>query len=196
MRYRETIKDGVLNEGASERLLAECKASLSCDLPSDYLQFLRKHDGGEGFAGETYIVLWRAEELADFNREYEVDQYAPGILLIGSNGGGEAFGFDTHDAAMPVVRVPFVGMDRQLAIAVGDSFSSSLGELAKVKVSDSKKAAELPGEKYRGMELFEVKPVILSGDPVDPQNKIWVTRQQHFELVRFWNRLIRDVRGE
>ena len=46
-----------------------------------------------------------------------------------------------------------------MAIAVGDSFSSSLGELAKVKVSDSKKAAGLLGEKYRGMALFEVKPV-------------------------------------
>lgn len=47
---------------------------------------------------------------------------------------------------------------------------------------------------HLGMELFEIKPVIFGGDPVDPQNKTWLTRQQHFEAVRYWNRLIRDLR--
>lgn len=45
-----------------------------------------------------------------------------------------------------------------------------------------------------GMELIEVTPVILGGDPVDPKNKTWVTRQQHFEAVRYWNRVIRQLR--
>jgi len=48
----------------------------------------------------------------------------------------------------------------------------------------------------RGMELVEIKPIIVGGDPVDPQNKTWVTRQQHFELVRFWNRVISDLRKQ
>lgn len=32
--------------------------------------------------------------------------------------------------------------------------------------------------------------------PTDPKNKTWVTRQQHFELVRFWNRIISDLRKQ
>ena len=48
----------------------------------------------------------------------------------------------------------------------------------------------------RGMELVEIKPIIVGGDPIDPQNKAWVTRQQHFELVRFWNRVIGDLRKQ
>ena len=48
----------------------------------------------------------------------------------------------------------------------------------------------------RGMELVEIKPIIVGGDPVDPQNKTWATRQQHFELVRFWNRVISDLRKQ
>ncbi len=48
----------------------------------------------------------------------------------------------------------------------------------------------------RGMELAEIKPIIVGGDPVDPQNKTWVTRQQHFELVRFWNRVISELRKQ
>ena len=45
-----------------------------------------------------------------------------------------------------------------------------------------------------GMELFEIKPIILNGDPVDPKNKTWLTRQQHFEAVRYWNRVILELR--
>lgn len=51
-----------------------------------------------------------------------------------------------------------------------------------------------PDARLKGMELVEIKPIIVGGDPTDPQNKTWVTRQQHFELVRFWNRVISDLR--
>lgn len=46
------------------------------------------------------------------------------------------------------------------------------------------------------MELVEIKPVILGGDPIDPQNKAWITRQKHFEYVRYWNGLISDLRDK
>jgi hypothetical protein len=42
----------------------------------------------------------------------------------------------------------------------------------------------------KGMELFEVKPIAVGGDPVSLENKIWLTRQEHFEAVRFWKRTI------
>jgi hypothetical protein len=42
----------------------------------------------------------------------------------------------------------------------------------------------------KGMELFEVTPIAVGGDPVSLENKIWLTRQEHFEAVRFWNRTI------
>jgi hypothetical protein len=82
-------------------------------LPKSYIDFLKEHNGGEGFIGDNYIIFWKAEELVDFNREYEVKTYAPGIFLFASSGGGEGYGFDTDDAAMPIVRVPFIGMERQ-----------------------------------------------------------------------------------
>lgn len=45
-----------------------------------------------------------------------------------------------------------------------------------------------------GMELFDIKPVILGGNPTDLRNKTWLTRQQHIEAVRYWNRIIRELR--
>jgi len=48
----------------------------------------------------------------------------------------------------------------------------------------------------KGMELFEIVPVILGGDPISPENKTWLTRQQHFEAVRYWNQVVSGRRKE
>ncbi|QKL02859.1 hypothetical protein GEV39_16340 [Pseudomonas sp. NY5710] len=48
----------------------------------------------------------------------------------------------------------------------------------------------------KGMELFEIKPAIVGGDPINPENKTWLTRQQHFEAVRYWNRIITSLRNK
>jgi hypothetical protein len=45
-------------------------------LPSDYLAFLRHANGGEGFLGENYAMLWRAGEFVQFNVEYGMPELA------------------------------------------------------------------------------------------------------------------------
>jgi hypothetical protein len=47
-----------------------------------------------------------------------------------------------------------------------------------------------------GKEIFEIQPVILGGSPTDPANKTFLTRQQHIEAVRYWNKVIRDFRSK
>jgi hypothetical protein len=65
----------------------------------------------------------------DFNREYEVEKYAPGILLFASNGGGEAYGFDTDDVEMPIVRIPFIFMARQSAETIARDLADLFARL-------------------------------------------------------------------
>jgi len=43
-------------------------------------------------------------------------------------------------------------------------------------------------------EVIEIKPTIFGGSPSDPNNKTIVTREQHFEYVRYWNKVIADLR--
>jgi hypothetical protein len=100
-------------------------------LPDDYAQFLQQTNGGEGFVGNAYVILWRAEELLEMNKAYQVTEYAPGLFLFGSDGGGEAFAFDTRSDANPIVTVPFVGMELKLARSVAHSFEAFLEELFK-----------------------------------------------------------------
>lgn len=128
MKYHLT--EGQLNGPAEASAVDGLSAQLGVPLPDSYLEFFKAHDGGEGFVGDNYIIFWKLGELVDFNREYEVETYAPGLFLFASSGGGEAYGFDTLDAAMPVVRVPFIGMGRQHALFVARDLPDLFARLA------------------------------------------------------------------
>jgi len=47
-----------------------------------------------------------------------------------------------------------------------------------------------------GKEILEITPTILGGSPTDPANKAVVTRQQHIEAARYWNKIISDLRKQ
>jgi hypothetical protein len=49
-------------------------------------------------------------------------------------------------------------------------------------------------QQLAGQEVFEVTPVILGGSPTDPANKTVLNRSQHIEAVRYWNKIISDLR--
>lgn len=108
--------------GAPQDAIQLTSDVLKAKLPGDYRAFLEATNGGEGMIGETYIMLWRIEELGKMNESYQVAEYAPGLLLIGSDGGGEAFAFDMRNDPWPVVKVPFVGMDLQYVEFLSSSF--------------------------------------------------------------------------
>jgi hypothetical protein len=120
-----------VNPPASAGLIAQSQAKLGFPLPVDYLSFLQQMNGGEGFIGEhAYVALWRVEELSDRNLGYEVAEFAPGLLLFGSNGGGEAFGFDTRTGQFRIVAVPFIGFDDlSNAIVIATNFRAFLEAL-------------------------------------------------------------------
>lgn len=173
------------NPGATPELITAATSPLGRALPADYLQFMREGNGGEGFVGRQYLMLWRIEELERFNLEYEVEKYAKGIVLFGSDGGGDAYGFDTASVPAGVVRVPFVGMNRRLAIPVTFRFA----DLSTASTSHESRSSER-SRQHMGLELCELTPVLLGGEPLDTKNKIWLTRDRHFEFVRFWNRIV------
>lgn len=115
---------------ASQAALESVASRFSGRLPGDYLGFLACTNGYEGAIGRSsYAMLWAAEELPDFNEGYQVQVYAPGLVLFGSSGGGEAFGFDLRGPLLSVVEIPFVGMDWTYANRVSGSFRGFLEHL-------------------------------------------------------------------
>ena len=131
-RISQATKDLSLKSGASEGIIHKVQNELNIILPDDYIEFMKYSNGAEGPIGEQeYIVLWTIEEIPKLNKAYRVEDFAPGLLLFGSDGGGEAYAFDTTPNEMPIVQVPFVGMSLKEAIWRGNSFLEFLSSLSK-----------------------------------------------------------------
>lgn len=120
------------NEPTTVSLIQQFEVQSGILLPKDYADFLCWANGGEGFIGSAYLILWRLEDLLNLNLSYQVREYAPGLLLFGSDGGGEAFALDTRQVIKPILSVPFVGMNINNARFVADTFTAFLEYLAKV----------------------------------------------------------------
>lgn len=90
-------------------------------LPEDYLIFMKEYNGGEGGIGEEgYIILYRLEELQEINCDYQVEKYLSNHCLIGSDGGGEAFGIDKEGNFFAI---PYIPMDEEEKIILGGTFA-------------------------------------------------------------------------
>jgi SMI1 / KNR4 family (SUKH-1) len=116
------------NPPASPAIITGCQVGLSFPLPPDYVHFLLRMNGGEGFIGAHYLVVWRIEELAETNKGYMVEEFTPELFLFGSNGAGEAFAFDTRFAPISVVAVPLI-LTLKDAVTLAPSFDAFLQHL-------------------------------------------------------------------
>src|SRR5438093_6981909 len=76
-------------EGADPELLEKLQ------LPADVRAFLAKNDGGKGTVGprQRPLVLWSAEQIASEADEQEVTRATPGLVLFGTDGGAEGYGY-------------------------------------------------------------------------------------------------------
>jgi hypothetical protein len=112
-------------------MVRELQAQLPQVIPADYFGMFRLGNGGAGdVGGGDYAEFWSIDEIESNNQEYEVLQQAPGLILFGSNGGGEAFAFDTTQAVGTIGIVPFIGMSIELYCPIADTFLAFLNEVA------------------------------------------------------------------
>jgi len=119
-----------LNPGASESDLRQVEAALAVVLPLEYVDLMRYSNGAEGPIGaSSYLVLWPIEEIIPLNEDYAAGEFAPGLILFGTDGGGEGYAFDTRSAALPIVAVPLVGISLDEATLRGRTFGEFLRNL-------------------------------------------------------------------
>jgi len=122
----DLLNKGERASATSIELLSSCPV----DLPKDYLEFMEYSNGAAGsFPNGNHVILWPVERLVERNKAYEVGDYAPGIFIFGSSGGGEAYGFDTR-SSMAIIQVPFVGMQLSDVEYLAPSFTEFLITLA------------------------------------------------------------------
>ena len=103
-------------------------------LPKDYLSYVEAGGGGFGFTeGDPgYFQLWALEEREALHRDYKVDEFAPGFIGFGSDGGGELLAFDGTGA---VFMIPFIGGGIDDAKKIANAWSEIVS-----RITDEQKA--------------------------------------------------------
>lgn len=120
--YESLLKDFEFGKEATQESISSVQDFAGKALPQDYVDFLISHNGGEGFLNDEYVIFWAVDELAQFNKDYEVTEYAPGFFLFGSNGGGEAFAYNLRKLPPEIVMLPFIGMEPKHAKKLAATF--------------------------------------------------------------------------
>jgi hypothetical protein len=117
---------------ADDAEIAALAAFLGRPLPADYLDFLRRHDGGSLWYRDIwYLHLWRAGDIPTWSATYNFTRdRVPGALVIGSDGGSEALVLDARperpDGQYSVYAINFISLDWADAIPVAPEFRSLL----------------------------------------------------------------------
>lgn len=116
--------------GASVPEIEAAERSLGRRLPEDYRAWLRTSNGAEGFvAPDVYVMLWSTAELVELNEAYSVSEFAPGLVLLGTNGGDTGYGFIEARGSVRYVRVPLIGLSIDAAEPIGQSVAALIGRL-------------------------------------------------------------------
>lgn len=184
-QVEKLFKNFIKSPSVEKKIALHACATLNLNPPSGYLDVLQFTNGGEGFIHQYYFRLYSIEELLSLNEAYQVKSFAPGLVIFGSNGGGEAFGFDTRQTPTEIVQIPFIPMDFQYAESFGQGFLEFLQTLAeKDHGNDSLPQIEMSAV---GKEVHEIQPLVFGGSPTDNKNKALVPSNEHAKLSVFWN---------
>src|SRR5256885_2405604 len=129
--WRHLLRDtAAAPRGAKEEQIAGAGSEMDCQLPEDVKAVLREHDGGRGTVGprKRPFELWSIERIADECEAQEVTRAVPGLVLFGSDGGSEGYGFYPQASASgrKYGRVPLLAAGPHEFEGLADSFAGLL----------------------------------------------------------------------
>jgi hypothetical protein len=98
-------------------------------LPADLRAFLERHDGGRGKVGSRPLVLWGAQQIGKEAQSQEVSLSTPGLLLFGTDGGAEGYGYLSRLRQSRYGRIPLIAAGAHEFEGLADSLDDLLQAL-------------------------------------------------------------------
>lgn len=121
------------NPPADTQAIENLEAQVGIRLPRDYVGFLQRMNGGEGFLGEEYLSMWSIDWIIKSHETNMADDFWPGFLGFGSNGNLERFGFNLRNDAKEIVALPYIG-NWEDALYIAPTFTAFLEAMYKVSL--------------------------------------------------------------
>ncbi|UOE51296.1 SMI1/KNR4 family protein [Mucilaginibacter sp. SMC90] len=99
--------------------------NVNFQMPVGFIDFFKESNGADINKNGDFILLWPITDMLELNEDYQVNEYAPEFFLIGSDGGDTAFAIEKSTGN--VYEMPFIGMSKDEAIFITNTFSDFLG---------------------------------------------------------------------
>jgi hypothetical protein len=125
----------------------------------------------EGWHGDDYLNLFDENEASELTARYELSRWLPGFLIVGLKGWDD---FILQGERAELATVPTVPIASEHLAPLGFAIDPR-----KIK----------PDERFTKRIKWYTKPIVFGGDPASNENIVWVTLEQHVQLVKWWNDL-------
>ena len=79
---------------------------------------------GSDHSNDSGVLLYNRQTLPERNATFEVDEYAPGHMMIGDDSGGNGFLLTCTGTSGPVFQVDFGSLQTDDFVPIADTFSS------------------------------------------------------------------------
>jgi hypothetical protein len=131
----------------------------------------------EGWFNDEYLILFSEDEIEKYSKNYGIARSLPGYVIFGLRGWDN---FLVRDGAGNTYSVPTVPLDKQY--------------LEKLKLP---KTVHLKADdRFKARVKWYVKPLVFGGDANAVENLVWVSHEQHVELVIWWNNQYRALKEQ
>ena len=88
-------------------------------MPGDLIDFINKKGGAIGVLGEHYVNIYSSEEILMYNKDYDVADFLPKHLLIGTID-DEALVIDEYSN---YYMVPYIGMFEKNRVKIAENLN-------------------------------------------------------------------------
>ena len=116
-------------------------------------------------------------KCASASESYCISQLLPGFKVIGLKGWDDFILQDSKGGTYSVPTVP----------AISKYLSPYTPPAGSALASD---------DRFHNKIKWYVKPVVFGGDPQLETNIIWVSHDEHAQLVKYWNALYGSINGQ
>ncbi len=122
--YIKSLLGGMeLNPPTTKEVMKEIEEHLRIKFPDEYMNFMLESNGAEGNVGaNSYLVIWSNDQIVQLNEAYSVNEFTPGLVYFGTDGGGMAYAFDNRSDGTPIVEFPFESIHVEDAKLCGNTF--------------------------------------------------------------------------
>jgi hypothetical protein len=131
----------------------------------------------EGWHGDDYLILFDESEVATASDRYEVLRLLPGFKVLGLRSWDD---FIVRNVSGQIYSVPTLPLEARY--------------LTPLSLPDGATTLN-PDTRFTGKTKWYMKPIVFGGDAGVGENLVWVSHEEHAQLVKFWNDKYRTLKS-